>query len=113
MKNLSGVVLAIVSTLTVIAAQSIPETVEGHVAAAKAAAGSEYAGIAARICAAPAPPAAPRNASAAAPRAPGPPARDTWYAKPVKVFDNLYFVGQSEYSAWAVTTSEWIIIIDP
>jgi len=30
----------------------------------------------------------------------------------VKVFDNLYFVGQSEYSAWAVTTSEGIILID-
>ena len=46
-------------------------------------------------------------------RPPGPPARETWYAEPVKVFDNLYFVGQTEYSAWAVTTSDGIIIIDP
>jgi metallo-beta-lactamase class B len=30
----------------------------------------------------------------------------------VKVFDNLYFVGQTEYSAWAVTTSAGIILID-
>lgn len=30
----------------------------------------------------------------------------------MKVFDNLYFVGQTEYSAWAVTTSAGIIIID-
>jgi metallo-beta-lactamase class B len=30
----------------------------------------------------------------------------------VKVFDNLYFVGQSEYSAWAVTTSDGIILFD-
>jgi metallo-beta-lactamase class B len=30
----------------------------------------------------------------------------------VKVFDNLYFVGQTEYSVWAVTTSEGIIVID-
>jgi metallo-beta-lactamase class B len=30
----------------------------------------------------------------------------------VKVFDNLYFVGQSEYSVWAVTTSQGIIVID-
>ena len=51
--------------------------------------------------------------AAAAPRPAGAPARDTWYAKPVKVFDNLYFVGQTEYSAWAVTTSDGIIIIDP
>src|SRR5690348_17576858 len=35
-----------------------------------------------------------------------------WHAEPVKVFDNLYFVGQSEYSAWAVTTSQGIILID-
>jgi metallo-beta-lactamase class B len=31
----------------------------------------------------------------------------------VEVFDNLYFVGQSAYTAWAVTTSEGIIVIDP
>jgi metallo-beta-lactamase class B len=36
----------------------------------------------------------------------------TWHAEPVKVFDNLYFVGQSEYSAWAVTTSAGIIVMD-
>jgi metallo-beta-lactamase class B len=28
------------------------------------------------------------------------------------VFDNLYFVGQTEYSAWAVNTSDGIILID-
>ena len=28
------------------------------------------------------------------------------------MFDNLYFVGQSEYSAWAVTTSDGIILLD-
>ena len=28
------------------------------------------------------------------------------------MFDNLYFVGQSDYSAWAVTTSQGIILID-
>ncbi|HKT81987.1 MAG TPA: MBL fold metallo-hydrolase, partial [Vicinamibacterales bacterium] len=27
-------------------------------------------------------------------------------------FDNLYFVGQTEYSAWAVNTSDGIIVID-
>jgi len=30
----------------------------------------------------------------------------------VKVADNLYFVGQSEYSAWAITTSDGIILLD-
>ncbi len=28
------------------------------------------------------------------------------------MFDNLYFVGQTEYSAWAVTTSAGIILVD-
>ncbi len=30
----------------------------------------------------------------------------------MKVFDNLYFVGEKEYSAWAVNTSDGIILID-
>jgi metallo-beta-lactamase class B len=42
----------------------------------------------------------------------GPPDRSTWYAEPVKVFDNLYFFGQSEYAVWAITTSEGIIVLD-
>jgi metallo-beta-lactamase class B len=30
----------------------------------------------------------------------------------VKAFDNMYFFGQTEYSVWAITTSEGIIVID-
>jgi metallo-beta-lactamase class B len=30
----------------------------------------------------------------------------------VKVFDNLYFFGQSEYAVWAITTSDGIIVLD-
>jgi len=114
MRYVTSLVVTLTLAIVVAGAQSYPDTVDGHVAAAKAAAGSEYGGIVARICTAPAPP-APRPAAAAtpAPRPAGAPARDTWYAKPVKVFDNLYFVGQTEYSAWAVTTSDGIIIIDP
>jgi metallo-beta-lactamase class B len=40
------------------------------------------------------------------------PSRDTWYAEPAKVFDNLYFVGGKLHSAWALTTREGIILID-
>ena len=105
MRNLASVFFAIVVAIVAIAAQTVPDTVEGHVAAAKAAAGSDYAGIATRLCTPPAPPAPRPAGTPATPRPPGAPARETWYAKPVKVFDNLYFVGQSEYSAWAVTTS--------
>src|SRR3954453_18915817 len=87
---------------------------QAHVAAAKAVAGSDFAGVFSRICteADPRAPAEPRPARGAAPRRPGPPARDTWHAEPVKVFDNLYFVGQTEYSVWAINTSAGIILID-
>ena len=30
----------------------------------------------------------------------------------MKVFDNLYFFGQSEYAVWAITTSDGIIVLD-
>jgi len=111
MSKQASVVFVFTVACAMMAAQSVPDTVEGHVAAAKAAAGTEYGGLATRLCA---PPAAPApSATPAASRAPGAPAKETWYAKPVKVFDNLYFVGQTEYSAWAVTTSDGIIIIDP
>ena len=33
-------------------------------------------------------------------------------AEPTKVFDNLYFIGIPAVSAWAVTTSDGIIVID-
>lgn len=80
--------------------QTGADSVEAHVAAAKAAAGKEHTALL-NLCEAPAPPAAQ-----------GPPERSQWHAEPVKVFDNLYFVGQTEYSAWAVTTSAGIILID-
>lgn len=40
------------------------------------------------------------------------PPRDSWYVEPAKVFDNLYFVGGKVHSAWALTTTEGIILID-
>jgi metallo-beta-lactamase class B len=57
----------------------------------------------------------PGRGAAAGRGAGGPPAtpdRATWYAKPYKVFDNLYFIGTKVHSAWALTTSDGIIIID-
>ncbi len=40
------------------------------------------------------------------------PPRESWYAEPAQVFDNLYFVGGSRHNSWALTTSEGIILID-
>jgi len=99
---------------TVITASQASQ-VDAHVAAAKAAAGADFAGVFNRICTEAVPPATPpegRGARGTTPRPPGPPPRDTWHAEPVKVFDNLYFLGQTEYSVWAVTTSAGVILID-
>ena len=102
-------------------------TAEAHRAAAKAAAGADHPGLLAALCpdpsaravaparaaAALAAPAAAgqRGQTAAAPPRPVP-VRDQWHAEPVRVFDNFYWFGQTEYSAWAVTTSAGIIVID-
>jgi metallo-beta-lactamase class B len=80
-----------------------------HIDAAKKAAGSEHMAVFDRTCKELTPP--PRT-GAAAPRPSGPPPRDSWHAEPMKVFDNLYFLGQTEYSVWAVTTTQGIIVID-
>jgi metallo-beta-lactamase class B len=92
--------------------------IDAHVAAAKAAVGRDHQVLFTSLCSAePSGPGtrrggpAPSSATAPAP-APGPPAKETWHAEPVKVFDNLYFLGMKEFSAWAVTTSEGIIVID-
>lgn len=88
--------------------QSQADPAEAHVALAKAAAGQDHVELFNSLCAEPKPP-APTPQAAAAPASPD---RSLWHAEPVKVFDNLYFVGQTEYSAWAVTTSDGIILVD-
>ncbi len=109
--------LALIAALAFGSATSVVQnsTVESHVAAAKAAAGTDFAGVFSRICGeavAPAGGDAAGRGRGAAPRQPRPPARETWHAEPVKVFDNLYFLGQTEYSVWAVKTSEGLILVD-
>ena len=86
-----------------------PNTPEAHIAAAKAAAQQDHLGLFDRVCGSLTP--APATARVA-PEAQTTLARGNWHAEPVKVFDNLYFVGQTEYSAWAVTTSAGIILVD-
>ena len=83
-----------------------------HIEAARKAAGKEHTGIFEGICTQFTQPAPSRPPAPVARPARGAPDRATWHAEPVKVFDNLYFVGEKNYGAWAVTTSEGIIIID-
>src|SRR6185369_11419281 len=110
MKIAAGVLLA----TSMLAAQNTTDTPDAHVAAAKAAAGDEYTNLFNFVCPAPAAPRGgggpPRGGGGG--RGGGTPDRSTWHAEPVKVFDNLYWFGQTEYSVWALTTTDGIIVFD-
>jgi metallo-beta-lactamase class B len=121
MRSLSRLLLcsALFMSGALLDAQEPSEAAAAHIAAAKAAAGDDFQNLFNFQCYGPGPggqrpvPGAPAaTPRAAAPRQPGPPDRSTWHVEPVKVFDNLYFVGQSEYAVWAITTSEGIIVLD-
>jgi len=89
-----------------------PEVVR-HLDAARVAAGSEHGSLFNLLC--PVPPGTDRAewvlpaSPAGLPSLPG---EEAWRTNPVRVFDNLFYVGQTEFSAWAITTSEGIIVID-
>ena len=103
--------LAVLSGTTAMLAQAtLKPAAQVHIEAARKAAGTDNKGVFDVTCGYVTQ--GPRPSTPAAPRQPGPPARETWYKEPAKVFDNLYFLGQSEYSSWAVTTSQGIIVID-
>jgi metallo-beta-lactamase class B len=103
-----------------LAEQTSLRTPEAHRAAARAAAEEQFQGLYRRVCVEPeTPAAAPARGSASPQRGQTPPAagrqtppRDEWHADPVKVFDNFYFLGTKVHGAWAVTTSDGIIVID-
>jgi metallo-beta-lactamase class B len=101
--------VAVCAAATATAQAPNPE-VERHIAAARAAAG-EHAAMVDRLCPQPGVARQPVQGNRSGP--PTTPPRESWHAEPVKVFDNFYFVGMTEYSAWAVTTSEGIIVVDP
>lgn len=96
------------------------DTPQAHRAAAKAAAGDQFAGLYRTVCPDPRPAATTSAATTAPQRGQAPaaaavrqaPPREQWHAEPVKVFDNFYFVGTKEHGAWAVTTSQGLIVID-
>src|SRR5678816_649227 len=111
LRLLASATLLTAAAVTAYAQAPVPVTPDALVTAAKRAAGTDYAGTFLRICV------APDNVNAGGPRGGGPgprvvPDRATWYAKPYKVFDNLYFIGTRIHSAWALTTSAGIIVID-
>jgi metallo-beta-lactamase class B len=99
--------VAIAAFVAIASAQTAPATVDGYLGAAKTAAGTDWAGTFLRLCI---PPPSGLPAAGGAPR--GTPARETWFAEPTKVADNLYFLGTKIHSAWAVVGSQGIIIIE-
>ena len=117
MRTITTIALGVLMSAAALAVQNAGDTPDAHVARAKTAAANDFQNLFNFLCAVPGPsertgPTVRGGGPQARGRAAGPPDKSTWYAEPVKVFDNLYFVGQSEYSAWAVTTSEGIILID-
>ena len=118
------VALGLLLAVSTLAAQDAKDTAEAHIAAAKAAASDDFQNLFQFQCYGPGPGGPRPAARAGEQRAPvggqrtagpgrqAPPDRSTWYAEPVRVFDNLYFFGQSEYAVWAITTSEGIIVLD-
>src|SRR5437899_10011215 len=102
----TAIIFAAGLTVTPASGQQPTNPMDAFLAQAKAAAQFDFTGTLARLCVLPQ--TAPGPDVAPSP----PPERATWYTDPGKVFDNLYFVGTKIHSAWALTTSEGIILID-
>jgi metallo-beta-lactamase class B len=114
MKIQSVTALLMAAGLMSASAAPAPNSIDAHVLAAQKAAGLDFAGTLDVLCIQPSdgsdPDAAGRAASAGKPRSV--PARDTWYAEPAQIFDNVYWVGTKINSAWAIKTSAGIILLD-
>jgi len=88
-----------------------PDTVEGHLAAGKNAAGGrdntpDFYGLVTAICV------APLN-GAARPDAPAPredPNRKATYMEPMQAFDDLYWMGNPSTSSWLLTSDDGYIL---
>jgi len=113
--GLFGVVLVATS----LSAQAPVSEIDGHINAAKAAAGLDYRATFVNLCFAGGANPGLANPAAARGRAAGPgrgpattPDRATWYASPYKIFDNFYWLGTRQHSSWALRTTSGLIIFD-
>ncbi len=97
----------------------VEDTIAAHVAAAHTAADDTWLILFSELCggamgaggrASSLPP--PPGGAPARGRQSGPPPREQWYHDPVKVFDNLYVFPTEDVNAWAIQTSDGIILID-
>src|SRR5262245_66619211 len=102
----AAIIIAAGLSVAPASAQQPANPIDAFLARAKAAAQFDFTGTLARLCV------LPQTAPGRDVAPPPPPARATWYTDPGKVFDTLYFVGSKIHSAWALTSSEGIILID-
>jgi metallo-beta-lactamase class B len=108
--------LALVTLLDSADAQSpasVPDTIEGHLAAGKNAAGGrdntpDFYGLVTAICVAPQRGAPPLDAPA--PREDS--NRKATYMQPKKAFDDAYWMGTEGVSAWLLTSNDGYILYD-
>jgi len=96
-----------------VSAQDVRATVRSRVEAARTAAGQDHQFVFGRLCEGPirAVGAAPPVGEVPAALPSTDPSRE-WYAEPVRVFDDLFFLGQTAFSVWGLRTSEGIILVD-
>src|ERR1700761_3086824 len=105
--------LALMASAGAQAAETVPDTIEGHLAAGKNAAGGrdntpDFYGLVTAICVAP-------LRGAPAPDAPAPrddSNRRATYMQPKKAFDDVYWLGTESVSAWLLTSSDGYILYD-
>src|SRR6185503_5329840 len=102
--------------LGIASAQTAAPAVDSYYSTAKAAAGTDWAGTFLRLCIPP--PSGPAGGRGPAAQGAGrgagrgTPAKESWYAEPAKVADNVYFLGTRIHSAWAIAGSQGIIVIE-
>lgn len=106
-------VVALGSAAVAQTAPPAPDSIEGHIAAGKNAAGGrdntpDFYGLVTAICVAPLN--GPPRPDAPAPREN--PNRKNAYLEPKKAFDDLYWMGTPSRSTWALTTNDGIILYD-
>jgi metallo-beta-lactamase class B len=104
---------AITCSSAAITAAEPAQSVAQHVEAARRAAGAEHGFIFGQLCQDPikAINAAPAIGEVPAALPVTDPARK-WYAEPARVFDDLFFLGQTAFSVWGLRTSDGIILVD-
>lgn len=94
-------------------AQGVQTAVLAHVEKARALAGTDHAFVFGQLCAGPIEFSGADPVTGEVPRAlPATDPERDWYAEPVQVFDDLFFLGQTVFSIWGLRTSEGIILVD-